>query len=121
MFLSGSNVDDRTTCLKLHSGIVQSLRLLKCDHEEAVDRIMCHFNNAVTINNFTRMVVASADADILVCLMYPFSRLKQFNLNELWAPSCQGATKRAMLFHDLVSATDRRILDVLPVVHSLNG
>ena len=62
-------MDDLTTCLKLHNGIVQSLRLLKCNHEEADDRIMHHVNHAVAIDNFTRMIVASADTDVFVCLM----------------------------------------------------
>ena len=83
LFLGGSNVDDLTTCLKLHNGIVQSLHLLKCNHEEADDRIMYHVNNTVAIDNFTRLIVASADTDVLVCLMYHFSRWKQFNLKEL--------------------------------------
>ena len=73
LFLGGLNVDDLTTCLKLHNGIVQSLCLLKCNHEEADDRIMYHVNHTVAIDNFTRMIVVSADTDVLVCLMYHFS------------------------------------------------
>ena len=119
LFLVGSNVDDLTTCLKLHNGIVQSLCLLKCSHEEADDRITYHVNRTVAIDNFTRMIVASAD--VLVCLMYHFSRWKQFNLKELWALGGQGATRRAVPVHNLVAAIDPCVVDVLPAVHSLSG
>ena len=121
LFLGGSNVDDLTTCLKLHNGIVQSLRLSKCNHEEADDRIMYHVNHTVAIDNFTRMIVASANTDVLVCLVYHFSRWKQFNLKELWVLGSQGATRRAVPVHNLVAAMDPRVVDVLPAVHSLSG
>ena len=121
LFLGGSNVDDLTTFLKLHNGIVQSLQLLKCDHEEADDRIMYHVNHAVTIDNFTRVVVASADTDFFVYPMYHFNRWKQLNLNELWVLGGQGATRRAILVHDFVAAIDQRVVDVLPAMYSLTG
>ena len=114
-------MDDLTICLKLHNGIVQSLHLLKCNHEEADDRIMYHVNHAVAIDNFTRMIVASADTDVPVCLMYHFSRWKQFNLKELWVLGGQGTTRRAVPVHNLVAAMDPRVVNVLPAVHSLSG
>ena len=82
---------------------------------------MYHVNHAVAIDSFTRMIVASADTDVLVCLMYHFSRWKQFNLKELWVLGGQGATRRAVPVHNLVAAMDPRVVDVLPAVHSLSG
>ena len=73
LFLGGSNANDETTCLRTMSGNVQEIRLLKCDHEEADDRIMLHVNHAVTVESLRRIIVASADTDVFVCLMYHFN------------------------------------------------
>ena len=70
---------------------------------------MHHVNHAVTIDNFTRVVVASADTDVLVYLMYHFNEWKQFNLNELVVLGSQSATKRAIPIHDLVAAIDQQL------------
>ena len=65
LFLGGSNANDETTCLRTMSGNVQEIRLLKSDHEKVDDRIMFHVNRAVTVENFRRIIVASADTECL--------------------------------------------------------
>ena len=80
LFIGGSNANDETTCLRTMGGNVQEIRMLKCDHEEADDRIIFYVNHAVTVENFRRIIVASADTDVFVCLMYHFSRWMRFEL-----------------------------------------
>ena len=58
--------------------------LLKCDHEEADDRIMFHINHAVIIDQFHKVIVASADTDVFICLMYHFRHWSMYELEELW-------------------------------------
>ena len=44
---------------KISNGIREDVRLLKCDDEEADDRIMYHISHAVTVQNCEKIVVAS--------------------------------------------------------------
>ena len=40
VYLGGCHPDDITKCVKISNGIREDVRLLRCDHEEADDRIM---------------------------------------------------------------------------------
>ena len=103
------------------SGNVQEIRLLKCDHEETDDRTMFHVNHAVTVENFKRIIVASADTDVFVCLMCHFSRWMHFDLTEIWDLGGQGATSRAILVHDFAERIGQSVRDILPAAHALTG
>ena len=46
--------------------------VLKCTHEEADDTIFFHVNDGMKRNNFTKIVVASPDTDVLVNAVYHF-------------------------------------------------
>ena len=70
VYLGGSHPEDITKCVKVCDGISEDIRLLKCDHEEADDRIMYHINHA--------------DTDIFICLIYHFTRCNFLNLQEIW-------------------------------------
>ena len=60
------------SCIKVSEGCSQDTCLLKWNHEESDDSIMYHINHAVCVNKFLRVIVASADADVFICLMYHF-------------------------------------------------
>ena len=47
------------------------MRLLKCAHEEADDRIMYHVNHAVSVENFQHVVVASRRKHFIVVALCP--------------------------------------------------
>ena len=81
VYLGGSHPEDITKCVKVCDGISEDIRLLKCDHEEADDRIMYHINHA--------------DIDIFICLIYHFTRCNFLNLQEIWMLCGQGSTKRS--------------------------
>ena len=50
VYLGGSHIDDMTACLRVSNGHVTSEYLLKCNHEEADDRIMYHINHGVKVD-----------------------------------------------------------------------
>ena len=52
VYLGGSYVDDMTSCVLLSNGHITLERLLKCDHDEADDRILFHVNHGVKVENF---------------------------------------------------------------------
>ena len=82
---------------------------------------MFHVNHAVTVENFRRIIVASAATDVFVCLMYHFSRWMYFDLTEIWVLGGQGATSRAIPVHDLAERIGQNVRDILPAVHALTG
>ena len=71
VYLDGSHENDLSACLRVTDGKGNYVRLLKCDHEEADDRIMSHD------------IIASADTDIFICLMYHFRRWNELDLKKL--------------------------------------
>ena len=64
VYLGGSHVDNLSACLRVSEGHVSYVRLLKCGNEEADDRIMFHINHAVIMDQFQKVIVASADTDV---------------------------------------------------------
>ena len=51
VYFGGSHVDNLTACLKVFRGETRYVWLLKCNHEEADDRIMFHINQAVAVDH----------------------------------------------------------------------
>ena len=94
--------------------------LLKCDHEEA-DDLTFHINHAVIIDQFQKVIVASADTDVFICLMYHFRHWSMYELEELWVVKGQGISSRAVPVHNLVKLMKSDVVDVLPAVHALSG
>ena len=91
--------------------------VLKCTHEEADDTIFFHVNDGIKRNNFTKIVVASPDTDVLVNAVYHFPQWIYCGLKELWVLSGKSGGKQAFSVHDLVQAMDNNIIGVLPVMH----
>ena len=111
-------MDNLLTCLRVSEGHESYVRLLKCDHEAADDRIMCHINHAVIIDQFQKVIVASADTDVFIFLMHHFRHSSMHELEELWVIKGQGNSFRAALVHNLVRLKKSDVVNVLPAVHA---
>ena len=120
VYLGEANSEDITSCLKVCDNSITLQRLLKCDHEEADDR-MFHINHAVRVKQFQKIVVASPDTDIFVNLIYHFNRWVYADLLQLWMVSGKRGSNDAVPTHDLVEKLDENVIDVLPAVHALIG
>ena len=59
VYLGDSHVDILSACLRVSEGHEGYVHLLKCDHEEADDRIMFHINHAVIIDQFQKVLISS--------------------------------------------------------------
>ena len=99
VYLGGSHENDLSACLRVTDGRGNYVRLLKCDCEEADDRIMLHVNHAVIADQFKKIIIASADTDVFICLMYHFRRWNELDLKELWVISGQGCSARALFLY----------------------
>ena len=121
LYLGGSHRGEINSCFKLSDGIFTEDRLLKCDHEEAYDRIMFHVNHAVKVDKFSKVVIASSDTDVFVCALYHFSRWIYSGLNELWIISGKSGSINFTPVHKIVNVMDSNVIDVLPAVPALTG
>ena len=83
LYLGGSHHGEITSCFKLSDGLLTQDRLLKCDHEDAHDRIMFHVNHAMKVDKFSKVVMVSTDTDVFACALYHFSRWIYSGLDEL--------------------------------------
>ena len=110
-----------TGCINIKSGICTPIPMLKCDHEEADDRLMFHINHSITIDNHQEIVLASADTDIFVCSLFHFARWMYFDFQELWILCGQGLTSRAVPVDDTAALLDSEAIDIVPAVHALKG
>ena len=70
---------------------------------------------------FEKIIIASADTDVFICLMYHFRRWNELDLKELWVISGQGCSARAVPVHSLVTIMDPCVADIMPAVHALSG
>ena len=61
------------------NGEVSFQPLLRFDHDEA-DWLLFHVNHGLRINNYKKLIIVSADADILVNVIHHFSCLMSSDL-----------------------------------------
>ena len=95
-YLGGVNYDDMTSCLKISNSQVSKQPLLKCNHEEADDRILFHVNHhGVRIAGFSKIVIASPDTDVFVNVVHHYSHWMYCALDELWIISGKSGSKQA--------------------------
>ena len=83
IYLGGACSDDMTTYRILTNGMVENCPLLKCNHEEADDRMVFHVHHGITIDLYTKVIVASADTDVFVNLIHHFNQWKYKCLEQL--------------------------------------
>ena len=86
-------------------------RQLKCNHEEADDRILFHVNHGVRTAGFSKIVIASPDTDVFVNSVHHFSRWMFCALNELWVISSKSGSRQAFPVHDLIGVLDDTLID----------
>ena len=105
----------------ISNGIVSFQQLLKCDHEEADDQLLFHANHAIKVDNFKKVIVASPDTDVLVNVIYNFSRWIFSDLEEMWIIGGNRGSQKAIHIHSLVKQLDAGIVEVLSALHALRG
>ena len=101
VYLGGCLPGDFTGCVIISSGLSRPVTLLKCNHEEADDRLMFHINHGIKVDRYQKVIIASADTDVFVSSLFHFTRWTHSDLNELWMLCGQGLTSRAVPLHDI--------------------
>ena len=120
LYLGGSHRGEINSCFKLSDGFLPKT-VLKCDHEEADGHIMFHVNHTVKVDKFSKVVIASSDTNVLVCVLYHFNHWIYSGLNELWIISGKKGSINFTPVHKIVNVMDSNVIDILPAVHALTG
>ena len=55
-----------------HINVSEEVPELCCKHQEADDRLLLHVQHATCAESFKRVIIASADTDVFICLLYHF-------------------------------------------------
>ena len=84
LFLGRGDKDDIASSVMIANGEVSFQPLLKCDHQEADDRLLFHANHALKINNYKKLIIASPDTDVLINVTQHFSCWIFSDVKELW-------------------------------------
>ena len=106
VYLGGANDEDMTSCLKILNNEVSQQPLLKCNHEEADDRILFHINHGVRHDCLLQIIIASPYTDVVVNAVHHFSRWMYFNLEDLWVITSKVGSKQVFPVHELVDVID---------------
>ena len=84
--------------------------------------MLFHADDAIKIENFKKIIVASPDTDVLVSAVYHFSRWVFSDLKELWIIGGKKGTQRQELpAHTLVDKLDGDVVEILAAPHALTG
>ena len=99
--------------------IVHNVPELNSSHEKADMRLVLPVTQAAEAGA-KRLVVLSADTDILVLMLYNWSELERKGLNELWFLWFQ-AIERCIPIQKLALKLGADFCKVIPAVHALTG
>ena len=105
----------------MHSRVDKPVRLLKCDHEEADDRLMFHIVHVGKVDRYKKIIISAADTEIFVCSTYHFYRWVHLDLQKFWMLCGQGASNRALPIHEIVQTMALTVVDILPALHALTA
>ena len=111
IYLSGSHDSDVTTCVNVSEGRTKIIRLLKCAHEEADDRIMYHVNHAVSTccRCFRRQMY-----------LYRCCTTLSIGLAVEWK-NIWVLRGQAVPLHDLLRILNPDVVSILPAAFALTG
>ena len=118
LYLGGSLSGDIFGCKKVEMGNISDAPNLRCEHEEADDRLMLHIDDAVRAG-YEKITIASPDTDIFVTALYHYTKWMYVNLQELWMFCGKGETTRAVPLHAIATKLESTVVDVLSALHAL--
>ena len=112
VYLGGSLSGDIFRCQKVERGNISDAPNLRCEHEEADDRLMLHIDDAVRAG-YEKIIITSPDTDIFVTALYHYTK---------WMYVCgKGEITRAVPLHAIATKLESAVVDVLPALHALTG
>ena len=113
------SIQDNRMATKVIDKIVRNVPELNSPYEEADISLVLHAAEAAEAGA-KRLVVLSADTDILVLMLYYWRELERKGINELWFPWFQ-AIGRYIPIHKLALKLGADFCKVIPAVHALTG
>ena len=68
-----------------------------------------------------KLLLASADTDVFVCVIYLYNRWVYRGLKEMWFISGKSGSLTAFPIHQLTENLEHSVVDIFPAVHALTG
>ena len=121
VFLGGANTENITSCIQISDGKVIAVPSLRNDHKEADDRMMYHLNQSTKDEGFEKVIIASTDTDVFMCVVYHFNLWIYSGLKEMWVISGRRGATTAFPIHQLTEKLEPSVVDILSAVHALAG
>ena len=122
VYLGGGHKVTPKMCMKLTKDSATWIPSLQCECEEADDRIMKHIENCVSTDFVERVMIASADTDVMISALYHFKMCYQKGgLKELWIIKDTRSSVKYIPLHKMIENMDDLLVNILPAVHSLTG
>ena len=102
-------------CVKVERGNISDVPNLRCEHEEANDRIMLYIDDAVRVD-YEKIIIASPDTDVFVTALYHYAKWMYVDLEELWIVCGKDETTRTLPLHAVANKIEATVIDVLPAL-----
>ena len=120
LFLGGGSLENPNQCLVVSNKSVNKVIPLESSQEEADDRMMMHVNYEV-MKGASKIIVASSDTDVLICLLYHLVTWRKQGLSCLWNVRGPSHDKKVIPLHLLLQDVGENVALQLPALHSLTG
>ena len=119
---SGDEQDEMSfNCTSVQNGIQVNHQELSClSVEEADFRMIIHSKHA-SQHGFTKIVLVSADTDIMVLALFHWATLLQLGVQEMWVRTGVGDSTRLLPVHAIHEKTGQVLCSLLPAIHALSG
>lgn len=88
--------------------------------EEADFRMLIHSKHACQCG-FTKIVLVSADTDIMVLALFHWATLHQLGVEEMWVRTGVGDSTRLLPVHAIHQKMGQNLCSLLPAIHALSG
>ena len=113
IYLGGAGEESVNACIKVGSNDPSDdVDSLRNTHEEADDCMMFHVHQSVTSKKFERVIIASADTDVIVCSIYHFNRWIYRGLKEMWIVTGKSGSTTVFPIHQLVEQLECNVADI---------
>ena len=106
--------------MKIVRGILSKVPSLRCEYEEADNRLMLHTDDALR-SGYKKVIIALADTEIFVKALYHYTKWIYINLQELRMICGKGETSRAIPLHEVAAKLETTVIDVFQALQALTG
>ena len=120
-FFNNQEEEMSFNCTSVQNGRQVKHRKINClSVEEADFRMMIHAKHA-SQHGFTKIVLVSADTDVMVLALFHWPSLHQLGVGAMWVHTGVGDSTRLLPVHFFLKDMSQDLCSLLPTIHALSG